>query len=153
MGIRAKFNSTVVRQRMNEVLQRIDAAIIQALKRLGELCVKEAREHGNYIDQTGNLRSSIGYVIVANGEIIESAFSSANKDQEGKGVNTGKAYAEDLSKNYSKGYALIVVAGMSYAAAVESKSRDVLTSAEMYAKEQLPKMLEQLRRNIDKMKV
>lgn len=153
MGIKANFNLAQIRKRFDAVNARVDAAILAALKRLGEACVKVARENGNYIDQTGNLRSSTGYLIVSNGKIVESAFETAIKDTDGKGANTGRRYAEELAGKYTSGYALIVVAGMSYAAAVESLSKDVLTSAEAYANKKLPEMIEQLKKNIDKMRV
>lgn len=154
MGIKANFNFKEIQKRFDEVLDRIDKATIATLKRLGEMCVQEARDNGNYTDQTGNLRSSTGYVIVVRGKIVESAFSTAVKDLNGTGTSRGRAYAEDLAKNVNGGdYALIVVAGMSYAAAVESRSKNVLTSAEMYAKQKLPGMMEQLKKNIDKMRV
>ena len=36
--------------------------------------VKYAREHGSYTDHTGNLRNSIGYVVVQYGRIIAESF-------------------------------------------------------------------------------
>ena len=39
---------------------------------------------------------------------------------------------------------------MSYAIYVESSGRDVLASAEMLAKRELPKMVEELKNNINK---
>lgn len=151
MAIRPLFNiSDAVRKKIANASIRIDNAIVQALKRLGEKCVAKARDSGDYTDQTGNLRSSIGYLIVLNGSVIERNFISASKDENGKGIATGAAFAEDLAQKYSKGYVLIVVAGMSYAAAVESKSRDVLTSAEKYAEKELPKLLRKLKANIEK---
>jgi len=148
MGLVPIFTNAQVAAEIALRLQRIHQAIIAALKRLGEECVRVARIEGNYIDQTGNLRSSIGYVLVANGVIVDSNFDTANSDQDGKGVATGRAFAEEKARQYSTGYALIVVAGMNYAAAVESRSRDVLTSSEIYAKQRLPVMLAALKLNI-----
>lgn len=146
------FSIVDIRKQLEKAQRKIDKAVVQVLRRLGEMCVAEARENGGYTDQTGNLRSSIGYVIVVNGIIVENVFSEANKDEGAKGESTGRSYAETLAKNYSSGYVLIVVAGMNYAASVESKSKNVLTSAEKYAEKKLPKMLEQLKKNIEKMK-
>jgi hypothetical protein len=148
LGLKTNFTDAQVAKELALRFQRIENAILAALKRLGEECVRVARIEGNYIDQTGNLRSSIGYVLVVNGKIVESNFQSATKDLDGKGVSTGQKFAEEKAKEYSKGYALIVVAGMNYAAAVESRSRDVLTSAEIYAKQRLPAMLQSLKLNI-----
>jgi hypothetical protein len=151
MAIRPLFNiNDAVRKKVAQASIRVDNAIVQTLRRLGEQCVRRARESGDYTDQTGNLRSSIGFIVVLNGSIIERNFISASKDENGKGRATGEGLAEDLASKYSIGYVLIVVAGMNYAAAVESKSKDVLTSAEKYAEKQLPKLLERLKVNINK---
>ena len=60
------------------------------------------------------------------------------------GSNSGKAFASELARKYPKGYVLIVVAGMKYAAYVSAKGRDVLDSAELLADQLVPKMLKQL---------
>lgn len=148
MGLTPRFTDAQVAAEFALRLQIIEKAIIASLKRLGEECVRVARIEGNYVDQTGNLRSSIGYVLVANGVVVDSDFDTANSDQDGKGVVTGRAFAEEKASQYSTGYALVVVAGMNYAAAVESRSRDVLTSSETYAKQRLPLMLAALKLNI-----
>lgn len=44
--------------------------ILLFLQAGGERFVKYARENGSYEDRTGNLRSSIGYIIVKNGDIV-----------------------------------------------------------------------------------
>lgn len=50
------------------------------LQRTGEEFVKIARLEGNYIDHTGNLRSSIGYVIVKDGRIVGKNFQLSEKE-------------------------------------------------------------------------
>jgi len=150
--IQPKFNFDDVRKKIARKVKNIEKAIIQNLKTLGEMCVKVARENGNYIDQTGNLRSSIGYVLLANGVIVSENFQSAVKDENNNGVNTGKQFALKLAQNYPNDFVLIVVAGMKYAAAVESRSRDVLSSSEIFAKKELPKMINQLEQGIYKMR-
>lgn len=111
----------------------------EALQNLGEKCVKAAREDhpNNWKDQTGNLRSSIGYAIYK-GNIADSdsAFPAVN-GKDGKpgieGSEAGKNYVREIAKECSSLYTLAVVAGMDYAAAVEEK-RDVLAGAEIIAK-------------------
>lgn len=152
MGIKANFKIGDIQKEFDKAQKRVEDAMIKALKRLGEKCIQVARDSGDYIDQTGNLRSSIGYIIVVNGTIIERNFETANKDENGTGIATGSKFSETLAQKYSQGFVLIVVAGMSYAAAVESKSKDVLTSAEKYAEKELPKLLQRLKTNIDRSK-
>ena len=129
---------------------------IRALSFLGEKCVIEARDRSqeeSWFDQTGNLRSSVGYVIVANGEIrTVEGFKQTKGGTEG--VATGKALAERLAASYPTGYALIVVAGMNYAAKVEAMdNKVVLASAELFARRELPGMMQKLRTQVSKIAV
>lgn len=132
------------------VMQRvmtIEEVIIRNLIYLGEECVNKAREDGNYTDRSGNLRGSIGYVIVANGEIERlSGFSKSYGGKDGRGIKEGEDFAKSLIKKYQTGYALIVVAGMNYAAYVEAiNNYVVLTSAELYARKRLPIIMRKLK--------
>ena len=133
--------------------QRVERLTIRALSKLGEQCVTKIRDRAgdkSWYDQTGNLRSSVGYVITHNKNIIQySAFNQVKKGSEG--VKTGKDLAEKLAKRYSNNYVLIVVAGMNYAEFVEAMdNKDVLASTELWVKEQVPLMLEKLKRQIAK---
>lgn len=132
---------------------------------VGERCVTEARKAGEYNDITGNLRSSIGYVVLFNGQPYKYSQSRVfrgrkykNKTYKGKklvrkkgnmGVSEGQAFLERLAKEfanrYPKGVVLIVVAGMKYAVYVEElHNLNVLSSAELLADEIVPRMLHQL---------
>nr|DAN51050.1 MAG TPA: putative tail-component [Caudoviricetes sp.] len=102
------------------------------LRRAGEYFVKIARKNGKYIDHTGNLRSSIGYVIVNDGSIVESDFQVSEKG--GTDKQTGKREAEKLAlglaETHNKGWVLIGVAGMEYAVHVEAiEGKDVVSGA------------------------
>lgn len=134
----------------NEIIKRLT---IRALSELGEQCVTKIRDRAgdkSWYDQTGNLRSSVGYVIAHNKNIIQySTFNQVNQGSEG--VKTGKDLAKELAKRYSNNYVLIVVAGMNYAEFVEAMdNKDVLASTELWAREQVPLMLEKLKRQIAK---
>lgn len=104
---------------------------------VGEQCVKEARDHGSYKDQSGNLRSSIGYVVVEDGSIVQIAGLSQGPrgtDRMG-GVTAGNSYLRKLAASVTRsGIVLIVCAGMNYAAYVENRyNKIVLSSAEAKA--------------------
>ena len=134
-----------------EFSKEAERLTIRMLSYLGEMCVNEARDRSqesSWFDQSGNLRSSIGYVIVANGNITQ--ISNFNKVKEGSdGVKTGKDLALELAKKFSSGYALIVVAGMNYAERVEAlDNKVVLASAELLANKKLPEMTRKLRMQI-----
>ncbi|MCM1168899.1 MAG: hypothetical protein NC324_03080 [Bacteroides sp.] len=96
----------------------------------------------NYIDWSSNLRSSIGYVISVDGEIRRrSGFEPIKGGKDG--AREGASYAESLVSEYPQGIALIVVAGKEYAAYVQRKGYDVLTSAELMARKMMNELFEQ----------
>ena len=121
---------------------KIRQVLINTLQYVGEQCVTEARENGNYKDQTGNLRSSIGYVIVEEGKIIKRSLPAQYKDGK-KGISTANKYLKEVGKRFT-GTTLIVVAGMNYAAYVERNGYTVLKGAELLAEEQVPKLLKNI---------
>jgi hypothetical protein len=51
-----------------------------------------------------------------------------------------------LKSKYLSGYVLIICTGMKYAAAVESKGKDVITGSSLIAKAELNKMLKDLKK-------
>lgn len=115
------------------------------LSYLGESCVTRVRDRTgseSWYDQTGNLRSSIGFAIYSYGQKqIESAFDSVLGGQEGS--SKGKKMVTDLASLYSDTYALVVIAAMDYAEFVEAiESKDVLASTEIWAKQQVNRYLQ-----------
>ena len=153
MGIRMTTKLSEVHDMLMREAERVDRLTIRALSKLGEQCVTKIRDRAgdkSWYDQTGNLRSSVGYVIAHKKNIIQySTFNQVNQGSEG--VKTGKDLAKELAKRYSNNYVLIVVAGMNYAEFVEAMdNKDVLASTELWAREQVPLMLEKLKRQIAK---
>lgn len=146
-GFKANFTAADFRAEIAKRYEKINKAIILNLQVLGEELVNHARSVDTYKDQTGNLRASIGYVLVVNGTIYSHFFPDTKV-----GASTGRKLADDLASRAKKGYALIIVAGMDYAAAVESKGYDVLASAELKASSELPRVKADLLAKIKKMK-
>lgn len=105
--------------------EEYDRKAVEWLSVLGERVVKYAREHGSYTDRTGNLRNSIGYVVVQYGRIVTEDFSIGSGHGEAKAQ--ARAYALEVARNLpaNKTY-LVWVAGMEYAKYVEAKGFDVL---------------------------
>nr|DAM56687.1 MAG TPA: hypothetical protein [Caudoviricetes sp.] len=108
---------------------------IHTLSYIGEHVVNTAKKSGKYSNQTGNLRSSLGYIISIDGEIVRIGGFEVTKDGY-DGVKGGEALAQALAKT-SKGTTLTVVAGMHYAVYVSAKGLDVLDSAEIELEKQL----------------
>lgn len=143
MGIKPTFSKADVKAMFDDKFKRLDKVIIDRLQYIGETFVNNARLNGTYLDQTGNLRSSIGFIVMKNGEVLVENFeASSNGTDKQTGIATGKEYIRVLMSEKEKGYVLIVVAGMNYASAVESKNKDVLTSSAIIAKQDVLKAIE-----------
>lgn len=135
---------------MQRQLKRQQRALINTLSYIGQKCVNIARTNGTYTDRTGNLRSSIGYIVAVDGKIYSTSdfhpVEGRNDDNANgeNGSKAGKDYAKELVAQYRNETVLIVVAGMHYAKYVAAKGFDVITSAELEAKQLIPKLLKQL---------
>lgn len=129
---------------MTRAAEILAEEIIRAFSYLGEQCVRRIRDRSaqeSWFDQTGNLRSSIGYAVYERGKVvIESAFETVKSGSQGS--NEGRKAIEVLASKYAQTYALVVVAGMSYAEYVEAKeSKDVLASTELWARSKIDEYL------------
>lgn len=130
----------------NTLAKGIEDAINEAvytLSYIGEQVVNTAKTSRKYLDQTGNLNSSIGYVISVNGELAVKGKFEVVKDG-AQGAKGGEQMAEALAKAKG-GISLIVVAGMDYAQFVSAKGLDVLDSAEILAESLIPQLLGELK--------
>lgn len=149
MGVKMRTKMSEVDAYLQAGAERVRMLTIRELAYLGEQCVTVARDRApelSWIDRTGNLRSSIGYIITHNGNIVQySDFKQVKQGSEGPKV--GKDLATEIAKKYSNEYVLVVVAGMNYAEYVEARdNKDVLSTPELFAKKELPKMLEKLKK-------
>ena len=128
---------------IGQQVERVTSALIYNLCAVGEQVLNQARSTNSYKDQPGNLRSSIGYVVAVDGEVVQSSSFEVVKDG-ADGSRDGKSYALDLVKQFPEGIVLIVVAGMNYASYVSAKGYDVLDSSEVLADRLVPEILKQL---------
>lgn len=114
-GLDAKLNAYFFKKVLNKH--------IALFQRTGEEFVNDCKDnhHGRWENRTGNLESSIGYVIYYNGQVVSKAFD---------GNAEGTTEAEKTAKKAAgkSGLVLIGVAGMQYAAALEAKGYNVITT-------------------------
>lgn len=149
MGIVPRISKEEIKKDFQRRVRAVETAIILNLQYLGELCINEAKLSGDYTDQTGNLRSSVGYIVVSSGVVVYQGGFGGNFGSGGaEGESDGRNYAYSIASKYRRGYALIVVAGMNYAAAVESRGRNVLSTSKLYAEKEMPKIMQELKRKI-----
>lgn len=136
-----------------EVEKVVKEELHRALSELGEECVIRIKNRSavdSWNDITGNLRSSVGYGIVENGTIqLASAFKQdyfvrnpLNRPLDG--AQKGEQYLQQIAAGTANSpLALVVVAGMWYAAWVERlKSKDVIGSTNLWAGKALGSRIE-----------
>ncbi len=154
MGITPSPNNLrEVHKELMQGYERIKKLTLRALAYLGEQCVTRVRDRSgvdSWFDDTGALRSSIGYVIAYKGQIIQySDFTTVGNGADGS--REGREFAEQIVKTFSNEFVLIVVAGRHYAEYVEAKdNKDVLASTELWARGEVPKMIQKLNRQLVK---
>jgi hypothetical protein len=160
--ITPKFTKEQLRNDLKRRIQIIHNGFYQELMLIGEEFVKNARENGNYTDRTGNLRNSIGYIIFNNGQPItenirQTVVPHADADRLGKrhaiattdrnALAIARMKATRIAKNHgAKGFLLVCVAGMEYAAAVESRGKDVISASSIEAKRELQAAVDEWRK-------
>lgn len=145
MSIAVKFDLGDIYAKVDKQTDANIDMLIDRMLYIGEQCVNTARESGSYNNITGNLRSSIGYVVLHDGEVVSYGKTEAYSGEKGngaEGVSSAKTFLDELVLGDHTGITLIVVAGMKYAIYVEAiHNKDVLTSAKLVA-ENLLKQLE-----------
>lgn len=158
MPIKADFPKEAIQEYMNGCRMIALSLTYTALARLAEQCVNRIRDRDaedSWNDQTGNLRSSIGYIITQNGTpLVSGGFlpTSAPQGTGAKGQQVGQSYAESIVRQYAGCLlVLVVVAGMEYAVYVEAMdNKDVLASTKLWAEKKWAKMQPKLQVKIEK---
>lgn len=150
MGIEAKFNMNAIHKKLEAFKKEVDASIITTLGYLGEELTNYAKMNITFTPRSGNLQNSTGYVVVKNGKVVLVAgFGDVSSDSDGekKGTDLALKLAKETK---TSSYALIIVAGMEYAASVEARGYNVILPAELLAKTEFPKVLKELMERVNK---
>ena len=116
-------------------LEKDQLKIAQTLDYIGARCLIEAWTNGSYTDRTGNLRNSIGYVVLLNGQVYSQNMGDRPETQ---------ALLAEVMPQFRKGVALIVAAGMNYSGYVEARGFNVITSSRLLAQKLVPQMLSKI---------
>ncbi len=157
MGIRYRPNFKVndIAKAIYEKVERVENVTLDLLQQIGEQFIIDARSTKTYKDRTRNLRGSIGYVILKDGEQIFGNFQEPEViGQRSKGEEpfigdaVGKKVAMEVGKSNPNGYVLVVVAGMNYAAYVEAKGYDVLTGSSLSADTNMKRAMARLQQRL-----
>lgn len=127
---------------------RIEKALVFLLESVVAELVNHAKLNASYTDRTSNLKSSIGGAVLKNGRpITYKGFDGANE-----GETEGKTFLDSIISNFSKGYTVIIVAGMEYATYVENyHGLNVLKKTELKFLSEKEQILNRLKKAIDKL--
>lgn len=159
MPIKSLTNEQYINQLLKKTIDNVSFVLFRRLSKIGEESVAIARNLGseyksmsakkreelrhrkhtpNYIDDTGNLRASIGYLVAIDGQVMISDFKK----------NESQQLAENVLKQHTLGVALIMTAGMEYAYTVSKKGYDILDSAEYNARKKMGDFIQKLKNKI-----
>ena len=146
--IKAK-NKKEVNQYILNFSKRIESSLIFALEFLVAELQNHAKRNASYQDQTSNLKSSIGGIVLKDGVPI--SYKGFEKEgQSDVGSRTGIEFLNSLISQNNQGYVIIVVAGMNYATYVENYyGLNVLKKTELRMQRELPKMITKLKKKIE----
>lgn len=140
-----QFNDESIAKLLAKEIELLDRKIYEKLDMIGIEFVNNARLNGDYTDRTGNLRSSIGYIIFKDGEPYGDNFRLSDKGTDRvKGLKTGMRKAVESGNIPQKGFALVVIAGMNYAIYVERKGFDVISGSSLQAEKDLKEALKSI---------
>lgn len=131
--IRMTTPMAAIDKKIAKEINRAENEILKKLSFIGENAVNDARGNGDYLDHTGNLRSSIGYTILKNGETVRTSSFDRVKQEASKAKGESTKLLNELRTKFNTGFVLIVVAGMDYAVTVEARGRNVLSSSKLLA--------------------
>lgn len=113
----------------NFVDNDVDQKILEAFQYVGESFIRSARLNRTFDDQTGNLQSSIGYVIAKDGKVLKETITGVGDGQKPEGKEEGQRLAQAVIRENSNGWVLVGVAGMEYGIYVEARGKDVISGS------------------------
>lgn len=133
MRLELNMSQAEINSMNNQIIKDIDRQTLGHLKQVCELAITlqraKIRADGGYNDQTGQLRSSTGYIIYKDGQVMHEDFQLAPYGTDkAPGLKEGKDLAFAQHRE-SEGWGIVMVAGMEYAEWVEAKGLSVIKDA------------------------
>jgi hypothetical protein len=141
-----------IERSMSEFAKRVDQSIDIINKSNGEKFIIDAKNTNTYKDVTANLRNSIGYIIIDKGAVIAKKFektATGNTPSNDNPTKKGEEAAMEMSRDIDD-KAVIMVAGMEYAAAVEARGYDVISNSVNVARDRHARDMEKLLKKLVK---
>ena len=149
MGLTQR-NRAEITKYLQNYAKRIEEALVYILEAFVEELINHAKSSAGYVDRTSNLKSSIGGYVVKDGRVITHR-GFVNEKGASEGAQTGLEFINSLLAQHSKGYGIIIVAGMNYASYVENLyGLNVLKKTELKAGSEFKRVLDRLKIQIDR---
>lgn len=133
MRLELNMSKSEIDEMNKQIIADIDRQTLDYLIQVCELAITiqraKIRADGGYNDDTGQLRSSTGYIIYKNGQVKHEDFQLAPYGSDkAPGLKAGRDLALSQLRE-SEGWGIMIVAGMEYAEWVQSKGLTVISSA------------------------
>ena len=113
---------------LDELKDIIQSNIKDSLVEVGKEAVEYAKQNGEYMNHTFNLRNAPGAGVVMDGELKETYVPADGKHEEAKAKTEAT-----IEKSLFPGTGLIIEDGMPYSSFVEAKGYDVVGGAALEA--------------------
>ena len=124
LSIKPEFDSRIFKGAFATAKQRAETRIVDMFISAGKAFNAYAQNNKGFENRTFSLISSIGFIVVKDGNIVHEEFiDGGNAVGREKGLKVAREEVEQA------GLMLIGVAGEDYALYVESKNRDVITGS------------------------
>ncbi len=145
MGLRFD-NKKAIQQYILNYSKIVERVLIREMQIVVARLENHAKDNAGYKDQTGNLKNSIGGLVLKDGVPIEySGFGG------GEGGGTGRSFINSLISSYGSGFVILIVAGMEYATYVENKHQlNVLKKSELLLPSEMNKMFTRIEQALNK---
>jgi len=125
---------------VDEFVEKAESDVVSVFQYVGEQFVNNSRGIRTYKDQTGNLRSSISYVIAVDAK-IENEDQTGGDNPTAEGKRQGRSLSHRLAKDRNA-VVLVGVAGMEYASSLEARGRDVITNSVLIAENTIKRLID-----------
>ena len=142
MGVKISTNIPSVIKQLDEYSKRLEEEMIIALVEAGNSIVNIAKDTHTYKNRSSNLEASTGFGVVVKGKLVEYGGFDTSLIGGNVGIEVLKSVVNEIA---DREYAIVVVAGMEYAAYVERCGYVVLDNARYDGESVLSGLLDKIK--------
>lgn len=138
-----------LQEELNAKREAIVNGLRDELSQLAESAVTYSKDNKGYKDRTANLKNSISFALYLDGELVNLNEGKIPKPDQAEG---GQKQVSDALDEYakqdgvvtSKGFSLLIVAGMSYGKYVEDRGYNVLFLTKNFLRREMKAIFERV---------